>query len=376
MKLKSRSKFLIKGLNQERILNALSSFAPLFEVERIEKNLTSFKCFYRDRKKVSKFLKDKQIEILSVENEGWSYFVDKFFSSYGIWSALILFLAIFAIQYQFVLKFEVAGVQVLSKSEVVEFVKENSPRKKSEIDTKDLEIALYDNFEEISFVSCAIKGQTLIVNIKEKLLPDEMSENFQPIIATENAKITKIDLISGTLCVAVGDYVKKGDVLVEPYVEDTAGTVKAVEAKAEIVGEVYNQASIDHFDTRLEVRRTGRMAEKHEVLLFGLNIYTFVDDFDFKMYEVEMQEDNLSKNLILPFVMKKTYIYEIEEVVIEQSFEEAKDDCIEKARENALKNCEECDIILYEFYTTRQLSGVTIVSYCIVTEENIGGKSK
>ncbi|MBP3619981.1 MAG: sporulation protein YqfD [Clostridia bacterium] len=373
MKIKSRCKILIKGLNQERILNVLSSFVELFEIDRIEKSTTSFKCFYKDRKKVLKFLKDKNIEILSVQNEGIFAYLDKFWVSYGIWSAIIAFVACFAFQYQFIINFNVFGIEKLTETQVVEFVKQNSSRKKSEIILKDLELSIYENFDEISFVSCSIRGQTLIVNIKEKLLPSVMENQFFPIVAEEDAKITKIELTSGTLCVAVGDYVKKGDVLVQPFVEDASGNIKQVEAKAQICGEVYNQASIDHYDKKIEIRRTGRMVELHQIELFGLKVYSFSEEFDFKMYEVEHQETNLAKNLLLPFVLRKTFVYEIEEVLIEKSFEQAKEECVEKARQKALKNCEDCDIILYEFYTTRQLSGVTIVTYCIVTEQNIGG---
>ncbi len=375
MKFKGRSRFLIKSLNQERILNQLSLIVPLFEIDRKAKNQSSFCCNYCDRKKVSRFLKENHVELLSVESLGLGFWLDKLSSLYGVWLALAVCLVVFIIQYQFVLKVDVYGVRLLEEKEIVEFVKENSSFAKNKIDTKQLEVLLNNEFEQISFVSCAVKGQTLIINIKEKLMPDEMVGDFVPIVAQKNARISKIDLISGTLCVEVGDYVKKGDVLVQPFVEDAAGDIKPVEAKAEIVGEVYNQGSVDHYETRIEVRRTGKVVEMHEICLFGLPIYTFADKFDFELYEVEMQQTNLAKNLILPFVMKKTFIYEIEEVKIEERFEDAKDRLIEKARENALKNCEECGIILYEFHTTRELPGVTIVNYCVVTEENIGGYS-
>lgn len=375
MKLKSRTKFEVRGLNQERVLNSLSSIVVLFNINRKEKTQTSFMCLYKDRKKVEKFLKNSHLEIVSIETEGLACYLDKFLGCYWVWLAGILCVVAFAIQYQFIMAFQVYGLENLPKEEIVEFLKENVPRKKSDIDLKNIENVICQEFKEISFVSCAIRGQTLVLNVKEKLLPSVMEDEFSPIIAKSDAKIAKIDLISGTLCVSVGDFVKKGEVLVQPFVEDASGEIKKVEAKAEIYGEVYNLASVDHYDKKIEVRRTGRKAKLHEVGLFGLKIYAFKEDFDFKMYEVETQETNMAKNLLLPFVLKKTYVYEIEEILVEKSFDEEKTQCIEKAKENALKNCNNCDIIKYEFYTTRQLSGVTIVTYCIVTEENIGGKN-
>lgn len=373
MKLKNQSKFHICGLNQERLLNEICKNIPLSDIERNAKNNTTFKCSYFDYKKTEKLLKNKNIEVVSVSHQGAAHNVRRILTSYGLLAALFLFFVLYLFQNLFILQYEIKGVDRLSTTEVVVFIKKNFSNRKSEIVVKDVEIGLIDEFDEISFASCIIKGQTLVVNIKEKLLPDEMYGQFLPIVSKKDARITKINLISGTLNIKVGDIVRKGDILVEPYVIDTSGNIKKVEAKAEIFAEVYNEGISNHFESFLKIERTGRTVVKNEVTLFGLSIYNFKEKLNFAIYEVEFEEVSLIKNLFLPFKMKKTVYYELQQTIVESKFEDVKEEYISKAKENALEICEDYDTIIDEFYTLRHLAGVTIVNFCITTLEQIGG---
>lgn len=372
MKLRNQSKFHICGLNQEKVLNELTKKVHLSEIDRQDKSNTTFVCSFFDYKKVEKLLKNRNIKIQSIKHEGVAYKLKSMLLNYGLILATVVFLALYLIQNQFVFQFEVQGLDKLSKTEVVSYINQNFSKHKASIDTKAVEIGLMENFDCISFASCMIKGQTLVINIKEKLLPEEMYGTFSPITAKSDGKVTKIDLISGTLCVKVGDIVRKGDVLVKPYTIDTSGNIKKVEAKAEITADVYYEGSVDHFESFVEVKRTGRVAVQNQITLFGLKIYSFKENMDFKMYETECEDVDLTSNLLLPFKMQKIKYYELSENLIETTFEEVKEEYIEKAKKKALENCENYDKIKDEFFSLRHLSGVTIVNYCIVTEEEIG----
>lgn len=372
MNLKNKTKFFIHSLNQEKLLNEISKQCELSEIERHSKNETTFKCSYFEYKKVEKILKSKNVEIEKVKHQG---IVSKFcniLSCYGLILAVVLFSVCFFLQSQFVWQYEIKGVEKLQSTEVVEYIKQNFPSKIKQIDTKDVEVALVDNFDEISFASCIIKGQTLVVSIKEKLLPNEMYGEFSPIISQKSGKITKIELVSGTLNVKVGDIVRQGDILVEPYTIDASGNLKKVEAQAKIYADVYNEGSVDHYDSYIDISRTGRTCEQSDITLFGLSIYSYKDDLNFELYETEYEDVDLIKNIFLPFKMRKTIFYELEEKVVQSNFEDVKEEIVQKAKLKALENCQECDKIKEEFYTIRHLSNVTIVNYCIITEEEIG----
>lgn len=372
MKIRNQSIFHIKGINQERVLNELAKQVDLFDINRKSKSETIFKCSFFDHKKVEKILKSYGI-VYDLSHYGFFYLLKKSFSAYGLVIAILLSLFLYSFQYQFVLQYEINGAYLLDKTEVVEFLKLSYSRQKAKIDTHEMEIGLTSRFEEIAFASCMIKGQTIVVNIKEKLMPEQMYGEFQPLIAQKSGKIASIELISGTLNVKIGEFVQAGDVLVEPYTLDTSGQIKKVEAKANIVAHVYNEGSVDHYEKYIERVRTGRICEENDITLFGLSIYHFKEEMNFDLFETETEEVDLVENLFLPFKMKKTIYYELTERVVESSFDDVKAEFVEKAKQKALENCLNCDKIIEEYYTMRHLAGVTIVNYCVVTEEQIGG---
>ncbi len=152
---------------------------------------------------------------------------------------------------------------------------------------------------------------------------------------------------------------------------DSSGEIMKTSAKAVIYGDVYNEASVDHYDNFVEVYRTGRTCEESVVTLFGLEIYKLKSDNEFEKFEVEYEEKDLSQNNILPFKLKKKKYYELKERIVSSNFEDVKEE-LKKARENILANGLDCDKIIDEYYTLRHLNGVTIVNYCIVTQEKIG----
>ena len=370
------TQFFVKGLNQEKVLNALSKQTPIFQIKKYAKNEMSFCCHFLQTKKVEKFLTERNMQIQKTEARGFLPKLVGLVKSYGLLAAILCASGLYPIQNQFVWQYQIDGTSVLAKSDVYNFVATNFSKNKKKINTKDVEIALLDNFEEISFASCIIKGQTLVISIKEKLLPKEIYEQFRPIISQKNGKITEIELISGTAIVKVGDYVKKGDVLVEPYTIDTDGKRIEVEADANITAEVYNTAQITHFEKRLETYKTGRQVEQTVVKLFGLTIYSFKPEMPFAMFEKVEEKASLSKNNILPLEKVTTTYFELAQREVESKFEDVKEEYLAKSREKALENCLQHDKIKEEYYTLKQASGATIINYCVVSVEQIGEKDE
>lgn len=364
--MKNGVQFKIKSLNQEKKLNILLKTCHLYDVVRESKAISVFRCSLFHAKKVRKKLKELDIEIVEEKNVGFFSFMLRSLNVYVL-SAIIFCALLFAVQSPYIWQFEIIGEETLSKTEIVNFIKENFSNNKFKLSTKKVEGALYDEYDEISFVSVIVRGQTLVVNIKEKLLPDEIFGDFEPVVSEYDGKVTGVNLISGTMAVQTGDYVKAGDVLVYPYYDD-AGTIKQVMAKAEITMEIYHTATVTHFTDRVELERTGNSVTTTEILLFNLPIYVNENVADFSLYEKVEEERDLIENNILPLKLRRTTIYELEEKVIHETFEEAQERLIEEARENALKNADGCDIIVDEYYTVEKFDSYTKLNYCIVEE--------
>ena len=372
MKFLGKTRFIINALNQEKLLNRLSKKYALFEVDRMDKMKTSFSCNFFHAKNIEKELNDLSVKIIEKKESGPYFWFLNAIKNYSLIFAILFSAVFFAISNQYVLRYEINGVETISKAEIVEFLKNEETNKKLLIEESKIERDLMKNFQQISLVSCTIKGQTLIVNIKEKLHPNSIFGEFLPIIADENCKIVDIKLISGTANVKVGDYVKKGDVLIEPYFIDETSEKRKVEAKATITAQVYNEACVNHYDEFVETYRKGKMIVSQELKLFGLTIYSTNHNIYFEKYEIENGTTDLSKNMIMPFKLYKNNYYEIKQRVVKSDFEKVKDQYVQKAREKAFENCGECDKIIEEYYTTKEMAGVTVISYCVITEKEVG----
>lgn len=370
--MKNRTIVKIKGLNQERAINNLSKSVNIYNFKREESNLSEFEVEYKDRKKIEKLVNEEGLEIISISHYGIKDKLKKLARSYGIVLGLVLSIVVYLIQYLFVWKIEVRGSE--NYREIQTFIEENlSSRLKYQIDTKNLEVEIKNNFDKVSSISIAIVGQSLIVNINPSLLPDEMKGEFDPIVASENGLIKDINLIQGTLNCKIGDIVQKGDVLVYPYIIDSQGEKRNVKPKADIFAEVWLNQSYKHYDYLIKKERTGRKVITSQVLLNNLVIYDQKNEVDFKEYEVEMSYQYLTKNLILPFRIKKEIYYEVEIIEVVEDFNTVKDKIIEDTRQKALIFLKENEIIINETYTIKEEGNCNIVNYIITVERNIGG---
>ncbi len=373
MKFKNRTTIKIKGLNQERALNNLAKKVDIYNLKRKEQNIAEFEVDFRKRKQTLAIIKEQGLEILSISHKGFISSFGRLFSSYGLLIGIIISILFYCVQYNFIWKIEVWGTEDVESSEIIDFANKNlNSRFRFSIDTENLEIKLKDNFDQISSVSVAIVGQSLIINLNEATMPDEMEGEYQPIISEFDGMITQITLIQGTLNVKVGDIVQKGDILVYPYIIDSQGAQREVNPKATIMADIWHTASIHHYYYYIETKRTGRKIVNSEVLLLGLSIYQNKNDINFEQYETEEYIENLTHNLIIPFKLKKTIFYEVEIIEHIQPFEEVKDEKIEQARQKALIFLQENEIIINENYTIKEDVGCFVINYTITTNRNIG----
>lgn len=374
MRKENRIKLKVKGLNQEKLLNKITKNTIVYNFKRDSHNTCQFEVDYKQRKMVKSLLTENGMEIVSQSHNGIFSFVKRFFMSYGVMIALGLSVVFYPLQYGFILKIEVIGESQVDEKEIKDFAIGNlKSRYKSKIDTKELEFDIKENFKEISSVSVAIVGQTLAININEATLPEEMEGQYLPLLSEFEGLITKINLIQGTLAVNEGSIVKKGDILVYPYVIDAEGEKREVAAKAEIFADVWISEKIMHYDYSIIVKRTGKVKVSSNVYLKNLLIYSNKKSHNFNQFDVENEEVILTKNLLFPFKLKRIYYYETETVEIKEEFNDVKDKIIESLRLKTLIFLEENEIIKEEKYTIREEGGCHEINYLITVNRNIGG---
>lgn len=374
MNFKNKTIFKIKGLNQERSFNNISKTVSIYNIKKEDDGTSQFEVDYKDAKKTKKFLEQQGFQILSVTNHGILFKFKNLFTRYGIVAGLIFCLLFYLLQYNFILQVKVLGEPSEIQSLIKEYVVDNlNSNFKYNIDTKEIENSIKAEFDQVSSVSVAIYGQTLLINYNPSTIPEEMRGEFDPIVSEYDGMITDIELVSGTLNVKVGDIVQKGDVLVYPYIIDTDGETRQVTPSAKITANVWFSETITHYDYRLETKHTGKKIVSSFVKLGDLVIYSHDKENNFQEYEVESYSQPLTKNLLLPFTLEKIVYYQTQTDEIIEPFEEVREEVIEKAREKTLIFLDKNAIIINENYIIKDAGSVHNVIYTITTSITFGG---
>ena len=262
------------------------------------------------------------------------------------------------------------GLEKINQEEVYSILSNQNVTtfcKKKDISLSSLEKTLSKNIENISLVSAIIKGNTLVISIKEKVQNDEVDnlDNFQPLVSKFDGQITNIKLVQGTLKVNVGDMVKVGQILVEPYILDSSNNKRAVKPIAEIEARVWQTFKTEHKESKIVSRRTGKEQVVENLIFMGLNLTNFHNECDFPSYELKIDTICISNNNILPIYRQKITYYEMETILIEEKFEENKEKIFEEIKQKALLYLDKCDIIKNEYFNVNKINGQYVVEYVV-----------
>ncbi|MBO4412740.1 MAG: sporulation protein YqfD [Clostridia bacterium] len=365
----------LDGCNLERTLNFLcNKNIELFGVERT--GIKTAKIFVKpkDKQQAIKLLKEKNIKVVKEESHGLIKTFAFFKQRWGLVLGIFLAVSFFVIFSNFLFKIEIFGLESVSKTEIIKVLQENNVsyfKNLNSVSTKEVEEIIIKNFEDVSLVSAVVKGNSLIINIKEKLKNEEFENlnSLQPIVASGDGIIKNINLIQGTLNVKVGDVVKKGDVLVLPYTVDSAGRQIPISPKAEILAEVWLVGTSTHSESEVVKTRTGRSIKTRETSICGMPLFSSGGQNIFEQFEVEVKENYLSTQ-ILPIKYKEIFYFETKCDILEIDFEKVKDQKIEEAKNNALLKCDEVNIVS-ERFTISENFGKFVVTYTVTTEKDI-----
>ncbi len=337
--------YKVKGLNFKKFLNLIKS--ENIQVKELQKN--TFNLFFisiyeKDNNKFINITKKMGYEVEVVNSSKLLKTKTNIKKNISLFLCLIFIVLSLLISSNFVLKIEIFGCENISKQQIINILKENNINVynlKSKYNLNNIEIILKQNIDDISLASAVIKGNTLIVNIDEKINNDEYIYNFQPIVAPYDCIIKEVALKSGSLMVQEGQTVKKGEVIIAPYINYKDGTQLAVEAKAEIKAYVELSNTIEYFENHSKLVRSGKKYIAKSMSIFNLEFNSKKFKKPFKQYEVEEYSIFPFKNFILPIKQTKKIYYELVEKQVFEPFENMKQNIIEQNKKilyNSLSN--------------------------------------
>lgn len=323
----------IEGFFIERFLNICRNKNIVLQDLRRENNTyIKVKILKSDFKEIRHIAKATKCKIKIEKKSGIPFFVNKY-RKRKIFAVAVLVIAIFIfILTKFIWNIEVYGNENISTEEITNLVKDYGieiGKLKFNINTDKISNSIRLNREDLSWIGIKIQGTNVIITVEEAIKAPEIIDKNEMcnIVAKKDAIISKIVVQSGTARVAVGDEVKKGDLLVEGIMEGELLGPREVHAEANIYGKnIFEKEKKEEFIQNMKVE-TGKKEEKNEICInkFKINFNKGVSKF--KNYDTisSNQKVKFFSNFYLPIEIKKTIYKEITNEVKTYSEEELKE---------------------------------------------------
>lgn len=272
---------------------------------------------------------------------------------------------------RFIWNIKIEGNYALTEDVLLDYLEEKNVRvsmKKSSLQLEDLEKALREDYDVITWTSVQLKGTTLLIYIKENEMPsyDQISQQGETegmdLIATRSGMISYIITRSGVPQVSSGDTVQEGDVLVSGAVpvyndDTTVRKYQYVEADADIKLMYTESVSVKRDILYEEKMYSG---EQKKMFLLGINDKEWnigwgkitYDDYD---VSGEKKQVKLLEHLYLPIYYGTKTAQEYKMVRREHTEDEM----------NAIMQAE-----WYKIISTLEEKGVQITEKNVTIKEN------
>lgn len=326
----------VYGFAPERFLNLIiKNDVVIWDVESTEQGYI----FYTGRKnllKLKPYLQKTNMKLKLIEKCGLPYFFKQHKKRVAFLLGFFLFGIVVCILSLFVWEVKVTGEDKLVAESVLKQIEADYVSLgtlKSHIDCSELEESLRKDFDEISWISCELKGTGLTVYLEEGMAPKKKENEITngDIVASKDALITKMITREGTPVAKVNDTVKKGDILI-------SGTIYIYDDNNEIMetsyiaadGDVYGTTTFeyeDYVDLKYYQKVYSEKSKTHITLYFMDYCLTpFIPKIADKDYDTytQIHKARIFDNFYLPFGYKsiKRTPYTLE--AMEYSEEEAK----------------------------------------------------
>lgn len=304
--------FKITGLNFNKFLTLLKKQnIQIYKMKKIEYNIFFMGVSKSNENKFLEICKQMNYDVAKTSQSFMPKITQYLKHNIAFVMSLVIILIALSFCCNMVFKVEVYGLENITKNQIIQVLNKNgyvTGKFKNSYNLQKLEATLKQNINNISFASATIKGNTLIINVNEKIDNSNLLKEYEPLLSPYDIVIKQIKLKSGTAVVHNGDVVKKGEPIVMPYILGKDGSKLNVEASAEITGDVQLTITESYMENHLVWVNSGKKQEQVNFSIFSLNLGTRGQTPAFKKYQTETKICYNFKNFFLPIKQTK-YVY-------------------------------------------------------------------
>lgn len=377
-------KISVEGYYIERFINICKNKnITIWNLKRNKNILLTFNIRIKEFREMCKIAKKTNCKVKIISKNGLPFLLHRYKKR-----KIFIFLLLIIICFIWISSMFVWNVDIIEennqelvdiRSDIEEAGLKNGVLKQK-VKTKEIINKLRLKRNDIAWIGIEMKGTNAIVKlVKADNKPDIIDTNeYCNVVSDKTGVITKISAQNGTANVKAGDTVKKGDVLINGWMEGKYTGLRYVHAKGEIEAKVWYTKKKKIPYTLTQTRETGNIQEKYFLKINNLKINFSKKYSKFKIYDTIENDSKfrIFSDFYLPISIVKTTYKEMEEYTKKYTIEEAKNLGIEELQKELDEEIKDKEKIVNKNINTYECKdGVEVyVTYEVL--ENIGTNEK
>lgn len=304
----------VEGVFVERFINICKSRNILLWNVKMEQGVKLYANIgIKDYKNIREIAKKTNTSIKIEKKCGIPFILNRYKKRKVFAFILAIVVLMLVVVSNFVWNINISGNENVKTEEIKQALEKQGLKigaYKRNLDSSNIINKIRLNRDDIAWIGITIKGTNAEVEIKEVTkAPKIIDENeYCNINSDKEGMITKISVQNGMAKVKEGDIVKKGDILVNGYIEGKYTGIRYVHAMADIEAKVWYSKKEKVFLNQQVPTDTGRIEEKYSLNLnnFKINFYKTLSKFENYDTINESKKLMLFSNFYLPIEFIKT----------------------------------------------------------------------
>ncbi|MFI3231467.1 MAG: sporulation protein YqfD [bacterium] len=327
----------ISGFAIERFLNLCANKNIILSEIEESKNGVLCRVNIDDFKKLKEFGKKTGCKYKIKSKYGFRFYVFENRRRGALVGGIAMFIALLYYFSGFIWAININGNKEVDSNEILKYCEENNfylGSLKKNLDAKQLQTDIKNNFDNISWISIQVKGTSVNINISENINNNivVVDNNIMAsnITSDEEGIVHSISTKSGTPLVKQNDVIQKGDILVsgELFLKDGEEITGSYTTKSEALIKAVIETT---FQVEIPYEYLAKSFTQEKVVDYKFKFFN--KDFDFISQEVNfinydkttsVTQLKLGENYALPFIIIKDTYLEYNQEKMVYSKEDAK----------------------------------------------------
>ena len=306
-------KLRCERLHSVRLLNLMTREGiDYFGLVRCDGGEINFFLLEKEYKILMSILDKTDIKVYSVYCKGIPFVIKARRNRWGLVLGLVIYLGIICLSSLFIWDIRVVSDTDTPHNVIIKNLETLGCFEGAflpEIDFENLCIDYVGKYREFSWISVNVKGTVAYVEIQEKKLHSEQTQEPRNLIASHGGIIEDFSVYEGRSHVAAGNVVKPGDLLVSGVVENKEGAYRLCRARGEVMATVDTTLTVEVPFCYQKQVYTGRRFEEKRIRFFNLTFPYFSDNVPKDITCTSLRETEsavLFEVIELPLSLEKT----------------------------------------------------------------------